>query len=112
LKRSKGRIENWPNGGPGDPPPFEKFTIAALAPAAPLRAQMEHVLFITNVPFNINAGAEPDPAGNQFGGLSSADFLCTQRASLAEFIHGWDGQILRALISTSLENANARMGHW
>jgi hypothetical protein len=59
--------------------------VAAFAPAAPIWAQMEHKLFITDAVFTINPASEttPQPIGSSFGGLLSADFQCTQAAYFA-----------------------------
>lgn len=94
---------------------FYVLSIAALfssmlGAVGSVRAQMEHVLFITDDLFTINSAAEPNPIGNTFGGQLSADFLCTQRASWAGLLLNWDGQTrpVKALISSATENANAR----
>ena len=76
-----------------------------------IQTDKEHVIFITGGIFSINSASEPNPIGSSFGGLSSADFHCTQRAFFAGLLPGWNGtdRIYKALISTSSVNANERV---
>jgi hypothetical protein len=86
------------------------LVFAMLGAARSTQAQMEHVLFITNTTFNISPSC--NPLFNQcIGGsdpLNAADAQCKQAAE------AFDGELsltreYKALISSSTENANARM---
>ena len=104
------RRTEW-NVVPAVGPRLALVLVATLGAPGSLRAQMEHVVFITSTTHGIAPGSINTPTGSNFGGQGAADFLCTEQAYAAGFIPDWNGfdKVWRALISSTGANANTRM---
>ena len=84
-------------------PMFLVAFLAAFVPARSAIAQMEHVLFVTSVSYVIDSGAEPNPSGDNFGGLLSAGEAGAAHQGLAKFYQFFTiYTCCRHVVSTSL----------
>ena len=75
------------------------------------QAPSEHLVFVTNAYYNIDADPIFPPETNAINGLRGADWQCTLSAFVAGHFTDWNGTdiVFKAILSDSIEDAKIRL---